>query len=300
MSNVNRLDAKTALHTAARRFCQDRFSEWAQAYNNLQMKENYRTEILFKPGWGYSEDAYRVFPRYRIDAIIQAEVERLIPDSANDLAELRSRLIDACTLAENRLLEGFTKVIARKAVCEEAADFQAYIQVLEERDLADISPLPYRRVLAEEESNKLWNKLKEAWGIGNGYWFPLREGRIPEDLLTFHVDYFSKMDGADLLREALRNHRVSRIFQLNEFKSTDPEYEIELSLLEPRYASGDEQYCTSETLDWIVYASHESSLTIGGDWLVDIMKERWPDWNQRAYGGPYSTDDRRGTWKTNE
>jgi hypothetical protein len=136
------MDTKTALHTAARRFCQDRFSEWAQAYNDLQLKENSRAENLFEPGWDYSEDAYRVFPRYRIDAVIQAEVERLIPDSAKDLAELRSQLNDACKLAENRLLEEFAKASAREAIREEAADFKAYLQVLEDGDLADIALFP--------------------------------------------------------------------------------------------------------------------------------------------------------------
>jgi hypothetical protein len=89
------------------------------------------------------------------------------------------------------------------------------------------------------------------------------------------------------------------VFQLCELES-DPEYEIEHSILEPRYANGGEQYSTSETTNWIVYASHESSITLGGDWLIDLLKKRWLDWNQRAYGGPYSTDDMRGTWKTKE
>lgn len=91
--NWDDMNNKTALHTAARRFCQDRFSEWAQAYNELHLKENWKVENLFKPGWDYSEEAYRIFPRYRIDALIQAKVESLIPDSGRNLEELRARLI---------------------------------------------------------------------------------------------------------------------------------------------------------------------------------------------------------------
>jgi hypothetical protein len=294
------MDTKTALHTAARRFCQDRFSEWSQTYNELQLKENWKVENLFKPGWDYSEGAYRIFPRYRIDALIQAEVEKLIPDSSGELGELRSQLIDACGWAEARLFEELANPIARNALREEAADFKAYVQVLEDRDLGDIAPLPYRRVLTEEESKKLWNRLKQTWDIGDGCWFPLRDNPVPNHLLTLHVDYFARMKGAELLHDALSNRGVSRVFQLNEFKSIDPEYEMELSILEPRYASGGEQYCTSESFDWVVYASHESSITIGGDWLTEIIKERWPDWPRRTYGGPYSTEDMRGTWKTNE
>jgi hypothetical protein len=294
------MDTKTALHTAARRFCQDRFSEWSQTYNELQLKEKREVGDLFKPGWDYSEEAYRIFPRYRIDALIQAEVEKLAPDSSGNLGVLRSQLMDACGLAEARLLEELTNTVARRAVREEAADFKAYVQVLEDRDLGDIAPLPHRRVLTEEESKKLRNRLKQTWDIGDRYWFPLRDSPVPDNLLTLHADYFARMKGSELLRNALGNRGVSRVFQLNEFKSIDPEYEMEISIFEPQYASGGEQYCTSESLDWVVYASHESSITIGGGWLTEIIKERWPDWRLREYGGPYSTEDMRGTWKTNE
>jgi hypothetical protein len=294
------MDTKTALHTAARRFCEGRFSEWSHTYNELELKEKRELGDLFKPGWDYSEEAYQIFPRYRIDALIQAEGEKLVPDISGNLGVLRSQLIGACGLAEARLLEELTNAIARRAVREEAADFKAYVQVLEGRDLEEIIPLPYRRVLTEEESNNLWNRLRQTWDIGNGYWFPLREGSVPDNLLTLHVDYFESMKGAELLRDALSNRGVSRVFQLNEFRSIDPEYEMEISILEPHYASGGEQYSTSESLDWVVYASHESSITIGGDWLTEVIKERWPDWPRRSYGGPYSTEDMKGTWKTNE
>ena len=294
------MDTKTALHTAARRFCEDRFSEWSQTYNELQIKEKREVSDPFKPGLDYSEEAYRIFPRYRIDALIQAEVEKLVPDSIGNLGELRSQLIEACGLAKARLLEELANAVARRAVREEAADFKAYIQVLENRDLEDIAPLPYRRVLTEAESKDLWNRLKQTWDIGGGYWFPLRDGPVPDNMLTFHVDYFFTMKGAELLRGALRNRGVSRVFQLNEFKSIDPEYEMGISIFEPRYASGGEHYCTSESFDCVAYASHESSITIGGGWLTEIIKKHWPDWRQRVYGGPYSTEDMRGTWKTNE
>lgn len=293
------MDSKTALHTAARRFCQDRYSEWSQTYNQLQIKGKERVESTNKFGWSYSEEAYRIFPRYRIDALIQIKVEGLVPDSSRDLEELRSQLVEASAVAEARILEEFTNAIAIEALREEVADFSAYIKALGDHDLSDIAALPYRRVLTEEESKRLWNTLKRIWDIGNGYWFPLREGPIPADVLAFHVDYFVIMGGSELLRDLLRNHGVSRVFQLAESTLTNADYEIELSILEPRYTFGDENYCTSDPFDWVVYASHESSITICGDWLIKLFKERCPDWSQRAYGGPFSTNDMRGTWKTN-
>ena len=53
------------------------------------------------------------------------------------------------------------------------------------------------------------------------------------------------------------------------------------------YGGSGEQYSTSEPSDWLVYASHESSITIAGDWLTAIFKEKWPEWMQHTYQGPF-------------
>jgi hypothetical protein len=292
------MDNKTALHTAARRYCQDRFSEWMENYKQLQNKEGRKKENLFQPGWDYSDEAWRVFPRYRVATAIQVEVERLVPDSRSTFGELRSKLIAACDVAEARLREELKKTIAREALHEEADDYRAYIQVLGESDLANLLPLPFRRVLAQEESRKLWSELEKAWGIGGGSWFPLKEGIVPPNVITFHSDYFGMMGGAQLLREALGTRGIAKIYLLHEFAPLEPDYEVECPIAEPTYGSGGEQYCTSGSAEWVVYASHESSITVCGEWLTTIFKQKWPDWNQRSYRGPYSTEDLIGTWET--
>jgi hypothetical protein len=291
------MDGRTALHTAARRYCEDRYSDWAQNYNELEARENVQIENKFKPGWDYSEEAYGVFPRYRIDKAIRIEVERLAPESSNSLEELRSQLITACDIAEGRLRTELKNEIARKALREESEDYKTYIRILSEGDLLTIAPLPFRRVLADKESKELWNQLKITWDIGEGYWFPLREGQIPANVLAFHVDYIKAINGFALIHDALSQRGISRVFELHEFGPDEPDYEIELSIFEPAYRWGGEQYCTAVGVDWVVYASHESSVTIGGDWLAEILKEKWPECTERTYGGPYSTDDLRGTWK---
>jgi hypothetical protein len=55
------MDNKTALHSAARRYRQDRFSEWIENYNQLEDKEGGKTENLFKPGFDYSDEAYAAY-----------------------------------------------------------------------------------------------------------------------------------------------------------------------------------------------------------------------------------------------
>ncbi len=298
LSSSKIMDDKTALHTAARRYCQERFSDWIKTYTDLQAREKWQVENLFKPGWDYSKEAYGVFPRYRIDQAIQVEVERLAPEATESLEALRSQLIHASDPAEERLTCELKNAIALTALREEAEDYKAFIQALRESDLPNIFPLPYRRVITQAESDDYWNRLKLAWDISKDYWFPLRTDSTPANMMAFHVDYIAEMDGLSLLHKALEMRGISRVFQLHEFGRFEPEYEIELSVLEPAYRGGGEQYCTSEAVDWVVYASHESSITIAGDWLTEIFREKWPEWAERTYKGPYSTEDLCGTWES--
>ncbi len=290
------MDNRNALHTAARRYCEDRYSDWTKAYSQLESREGVQIENKFEPGWDYSNEAYGIFPRYRVAKAIRIEVERLEPQSSSSLDDLRLQLIGASAVAEARLRDEINNAIAWKVLREEAENYGAYVRALSETDLVSIAPLPFRRVINTEESHKLRKDLKSAWDIGEGYWFPLREGTLPPSIIAFHVEYYEKMNGLRLLHEALMRRGVSRVFELHELGPDEPDDEIELSILKPGYLFGGEQYCTDKSVEWVVYASHESSITIAGEWLTRIFKENWPEWSQKSYGGPYSTKDLRGTW----
>jgi hypothetical protein len=290
------MDEKTALHTVARRYCQERFSEWVQVYEDLQRNENWRVDNLFKPGWDYSDEAYRTFPRYRVAKNTQTEIERLAADSRMSPAEMRRFLIAASEKAQAGLQIELTNKLAHEAIREEAEDFRVYVETLAPTDLIHVEPLPYRRVLGREESELHWGELRKAWSVGGGYWFPLKEGQMPPNILAFHTDYFQSINGQRILREALERQGVSHVLLLHEFG--DPEYEIELGIFEPGYRDGGEQYSTSKQADWIVYASHESSITVGGEWLINVFRSLHPECIELTYRGPHSTVDRRGTWET--
>jgi hypothetical protein len=148
------------------------------------------------------------------------------------------------------------------ALLEETEDFRAYIETLTPTDLKGVEELPYRRVLDEQEGKRLWEQIRRNWDIGEGYWFPLKDGPVPPHILAFHTEYFQNIGGETLLRGALKKRDVSTVFLLHEFG--DPDYEIELGSFVPGYRDGGEQYSTSKEADWVVYSSHESSITICG------------------------------------
>src|SRR5690349_3301443 len=146
-SDAQQIDEKTALHTAARRFCEGRFSEWCESYRQLEARDGVRIEDKFKPGWEYSEGACEIFPRYRLDKAIRVEVERLTPKSFKNLEEMRSQLINACNVAEARLQAEFKNATAVTALRQESEDYRAYVTTLRGDDLYSVTPLPFRRVL---------------------------------------------------------------------------------------------------------------------------------------------------------
>lgn len=78
--------------------------------------------------------------------------------------------------------------------------------------------------------------------------------------------------------DLLSSRGVTRIWELRDY---GVEYCQDVLLFNPTY-NGYEGYWTSDDLDWIVYASHEDSVTVGG-WLLDRIKARWSDWEQHIW-----------------
>jgi len=151
--------------------------------------------------------------------------------------------------------------------------FCAHVNSLDAQALADVSPMPSRRALTEEESKAIWGRVSLRWGTAGGYWYPL-QGDAPPDAVAFDADAFEQHVPAPIFQGILGDHGLQTAFELREY---GPEYELDVSLLIPSY-NGAEGYWTAGDSDWLVYASHESSITVAGDWLVRSVQQWWPAW----------------------
>ena len=223
-------------------------------------------------------------------------VESLTPESANSADLLVEAMANVVQNAESNLTAAPQNPIAASAIAEERAKFITYIRSLTAEQINAAKPLPLRRTLIQEESDRIWAQLKAKWGVDGDYWYPLKSKELPSGILAFHTDYFDDNKEA-LLRELLTRRGIRRIWELREHG--DDEYELELALFQPHY-NGAEGYWTSSGADWLVYASHESSITLAGDWLVAGFKDMVRDCDRYQYDGPFSTADLRGTWKWND
>ena len=94
-------------------------------------------------------------------------------------------------------------------------------------------------------------------------------------------------------RAILLHHGISLIWQIHETTSHPrgyPEYD-----LDPRLCSffprGLETYWSSRHLDWLIYISHEDSITFAGAWLVATIQQAWRPWQQHIRRGHTGSDE---------
>lgn len=268
------MDSREALHTFLRRKCTERAEHWRQAY---------------RPYLPDLPDGNSIFPRYLVWEAIRDEVERLVPTSLPSLKSLREELTIAIRRAETVLTSNpALPPVALHSMEEERAYAARLIRTTKESDLAGISPLPFRRVMTREEARGFWHQLEQRWGV-QGYWFPLSNPDPPGHILCFHDDWFDQEKRSALyqIQQSLGLHRIFELAWSNGCERA-------LTVL-PRYRD-EEFYWFPPSLDWIIYVSHESSVTLAGEPLLTLFRERFPDCDDSTYLGEISNPDLRGRW----
>ncbi len=275
------------LHTAARHYCMDRSSMWRSYYN--EERDQRESDGLYPPGaYSYLAEDYEVFPRYNVLAAILVEVERITPDDVRTADQMRSLLVSAGRTAESPFTQEPDNEIEKRVIAEERELFCGYISRISEDELRSVEPLPYRRVLSSEESQRLGSQLNQRWGVDReDYWHPLISEELPPSVVAFDAHSVQEQVPLAALHDILDRRGIRRLWELHEYGA---EYEIDLELFAPVY-TGSEGYWTAGEMDWLMYASHEGSLTIAGDWLIEEVRAAWPEWEQHLYA-PYDAGKR--------
>ena len=171
--------------------------------------------------------------------------------------------------------------LEQQAMNEEREALDNFISEVTEDDLLFVEPLFYRRVLTAEEGTTIWDRLQTDWGVSQAYWYPLADHKR-EDIEAFQDAYFETELGSEKLRAIFRTHGIETLWEMRE---DGINYELELSVFEPYYNGNEGHWCDA-TFEWIVYASHESSITIGG-WLLPEVKGIWSNSQERVWTTPF-------------
>jgi hypothetical protein len=271
------MNESLALHTAARRYCLQQFTFWCERHAEIMRKRGDRPPDRYV----YSAEDLATFPRYNVLKAIRVEIERIDPNGLGDLETTRALLILAGEIAEDDFTRPPIDEIAQRAIGEEREAFCRYIRGLTVANLNEAEALPFRRVLTDEESKAIWSGLRGRWQISDHYWYPLAACTLP-DVVAFKARAFEEAMPHQRLQGILAARGIERVWELREY---GPEYEEDVSLFEPFY-NGAEGYWSSGDLDWLLYASHESSVTIAG-WLLLSLKGIWPSWQAQVWDGAF-------------
>jgi hypothetical protein len=262
-----------ALHTFARRYCSEQSRLWRERYAASGVSSN-------------STKAQTIYPHYHALHAILIEVERRTSADFTSLDDTLTWLL----LVGQTAKSFFTEMplhqtgVARQAIDEERNKFAEALRWFVQQADWSVVPMPGRRTLCEQESQFLWARLQERWDVNGVDWYPLRAVSVPDPKVAFCVEDWNNAGHPETLRRLLAAHGVEKLWELRELRC-EREIEIELALFDPFY-NGSDGYWTSGELDWLVFASHENSITFAGDWLVTEVKAAWPDWEAHRWIAP--------------
>lgn len=251
------MTAIDAYITLARHYCHENFSYWSDRYTKERTGEDYP--------YTYTDNDYNLFPRYNVISAILQGILKLQNVKFADAESCKQKLVEIGRQAQSVFTTGEQNEIEQKAMQEEREKFVAYIENLKAADLAAVDPLPYQRRLKEDEIVALRNKLLEKWLFDGEYWYPLVDVN-PGRMVFIRKENFTESD-YHMIIDFIRMHACELIYELDE--AGDDE-EIEFSLFHPDCY---ETVYVDEKMEWIVYGSHESTITFGGEVLVSFIEE---------------------------
>ncbi|MHA6484111.1 hypothetical protein ACX1C1_19640 [Paenibacillus sp. strain BS8-2] len=130
----------------------------------------------------------------------------------------------------------------------------------------------YLRDLSELETLSFHAALETEWGVTNNYWYPLRPINRT-DVISFNAEEFERKFGFNTLREVINE---MEIFEIKEWR--DLGKQINMDFFKTQYDGEGEGYWFPKDLKWIIYCSHENSISIGGEEIVKSIKSKWKEW----------------------
>jgi len=223
-------------------------------------------------------------PTGLIDEIL-IEVERFVPGDFADTAEARELLAECGRWATSRYLGRVsTPELHTEFAYGDAWGFIQYVSEVDEAELGG-DQIPYRRTLADREVEAYTRELVDRWGVAKNtrYWYPLVDQPAPSDVVVLDSDYWVAEIERGAVRDLVGMVSASPIIEIREWGGS---CETDARLLRPWYP-GDrgEGLFTDQTFGWLIYASHEQTVALGGSGLIEALHRLLPHWREGAWHG---------------
>lgn len=120
-----------------------------------------------------------------------------------------------------------------------------------------------RKRIRGDEANRLRHLLKEKWNFDSNFWNPLTESS-PSQVVFLNGMPDDKMQKVTGL---IRKHSTAPLYLLD---CEEGIFEISAADI---FKGVYEGAAFDASLDWIIYFSHHHTVTFGGDWLVEAVKD---------------------------
>lgn len=240
------------------RWCLERKAHYAE--QNQAERGRTGRSLLFVKRYFFDEMAYKLL--------------HLVDGEFADFGAYLSRVRDLVPQRKSYILTHETDPEALKLLREAQEECLSFVNRMTESDAAE--PECYGRVLFGHEREGVEYAILEKWGYRADYWYPLK-GDFDENKLFLNVEYFEPY--RDRLR-ALAGLPGVRLYEYGESYYEDGQ------LLEVDDIDG---YCGNECaylpkdLSWILYFSHEGTVTFAGEILPmvrELLEPEWEHWNR--------------------
>ncbi len=266
------------LITSARHYCKDNFVFWADKYQKESSGNN-------NP---YSDKDYNIFPRYNVLTAIQQGVETLVgqefqsfENCKQQLAEIGLKSHSIFTIDNNAEIHllgesgkyksttGRQNPIAKNAMSEERAKFVEFINSRTTENISQVEPMSFRHRLTDQEMALVRKQLADIWNFNGDYWNPL-DDKCSKETVFVMEDNLTEDDNRKIVEFIVANSS-KRLFEITEDRI---DYEIELDGFNLDLY---ETIVTDKSFSWVIYGSHEDTLTFGGTKLIEFIKSLFID-----------------------
>lgn len=251
-----------ALITAALRYCKEHYAYWANRYANERTGQDF-------PEYTYSDSDYNLFPRYHALSAILGEIEMQVDQVYASLAVCREALIHIGNEAQSPFTESEDNAIEKAAIRDERDKFVRFIQTITPEALSQVAPLPYRRRLNEKEKEAVKQQLLERWNYDNEYWDPVVE-KSPAEVIFLPKAEITTADYQSIIH-FLDQHAATHLLEV-----TEEDIYTAIAQSEIQFNSYETMYCDSR-YNWLIYISHESTITFAGDLLLLFIRQHFKE-----------------------
>lgn len=124
--------------------------------------------------------------------------------------------------------------------------------------------------LRGEKAGQLRERLLTQWGVGKGFWPPLGNAAPCE---TLHVEGMDEELAARLIA-IVQKRTIGQVYAFDASEGifvSEPERILSMFQI-------DDTYWFDDGLEWVIFASHENTVTFGGEWLLkevrDVFREQ--------------------------